>query len=88
MSARENDVLVKSRMTVVEPDETNIMIDDGERKIFLTDLWVPSLKDDFPVSYHNKNGKSRPRSINEELMKKYEWIAISRLPGFKGVWCS
>ena len=64
------------------------MIDDGERKIFLTDRWVPSLKDDFPVSYHNKNGKSRPRSINEELMKKYEWIAISRLPGFKGAWCS
>ena len=35
-----------------------------------------------------KNGKRRPRSINNEHLEKYEWLAISVHNEHKGAWCA
>ena len=63
-------------------------LDDSDRKAGLMDRWIPQNKNDFPVSMHNKGGKYRPRAITQTVLEKYEWLAISQCPEYKGAWCT
>ena len=53
---------------------------------FLTHRWKPHKQDEFPISYHNKSGKIRPRSVNN--LEQFPWLAISRFEPLEGVWCA
>lgn len=63
-------------------------LSDFDTNHFLTQRWEPSKPDEYPVSYHNKGGKIRPRSINNNHLKQFAWLAISRTEQFEGAWCA
>ena len=61
---------------------------DASVKSALTERWAPCRKEDFPVSYRMNQGKLRPRILNENHLKRFQWLAISRHCHFAGAWCS
>lgn len=61
---------------------------DSDMHHFLHKRWQPLKKEDFPVSYHNKNGMLRPRSLNSNHLQQFPWLAVSRLSQFEGAWCA
>ena len=60
---------------------------DEEKIMCLTKRWVPANQQEFPVSRHTRGGKEKQRSLNANLLRKFEWLAISRYPEFEGGWC-
>ena len=63
-------------------------LSDSDIHHFLKKRWQPHNKEEFPVSYHTKNGKVRPRSLNSRHMEQFPWLAVSRLQQFEGAWCA
>ena len=61
---------------------------DEQKMTALTDRWCPSGKEEYPVSYHKKQGVTRPRRLNGDHLKRYSWLAVSRLGDRSGAWCS
>lgn len=61
---------------------------DADRLQGLNERWKPKTKEEFPKSYHDRNGKMKPRSITADLLEKYPWLAISMHSKYKGAWCS
>ena len=60
---------------------------DSDRLKVLNSRCVPKDESEFPVLYHTKNGKIRPRSINLDILEKFNWVAITKHPDHKGRWC-
>lgn len=83
-----------SKKTFVPGDDFGHVIDcvdqltDEEKLIALNSGWRPSHTEEFPVSYHMKQGKQRSRSLNSGHLERYKWLAVSRVPGKIGAWCS
>jgi len=69
-------------------DATRHTITDAELREALENRWVPAKPSDFPVSYHRKNGKLRPRSLGPQHLKLFDWLAVSHVEGVDGAWCA
>ena len=65
-----------------------VSLDDKERRRFLKTRWRPVRKEDFPVSHHTKKGVVRPRRMNQNHLERFKWLAVSRLEGKRGGWCT
>lgn len=65
-----------------------VSFDDKERRRFLKTRWRPVRKEDFPVSHHTKKGVVRPRRLNQNHLERFKWLAVSRLEGKRGAWCT
>jgi len=69
-------------------DSTRHTVTDAELREALENRWVPTKPSDFPVSYHRKNGKLRARSLGPQHLKQFDWLAVSRVEGVNGAWCT
>jgi len=61
---------------------------DAELREALESQWKPDKQSDYPVSYHRKNCKWRCRSLGPQHLQQFEWLAVSRLRGVNGAWCT
>ena len=62
-------------------------VSDAELLEALKNHWKPSKHSEYPVSYHRKSGKMRPRSLGQHL-QQFDWLAVSCLQGINGAWCT
>ena len=69
-------------------DKARCKLTDVDVRTVLLNRWMPSDKAECPVSYHNKGGKLRPRTLGLNHFDSFKWLAVSRLHGFCGAWCA
>ena len=63
------------------------LFSESEIRHDLEARWVPDNKSEFPVSYHKKGDKLRPRSLGQQHLSAFPWLAVSRMDGYQGAWC-
>jgi hypothetical protein len=63
------------------------LVSESEIRCALQARWAPVNKSEFPMSYHKKGGKVRPRCLGQQHLSAFPWLAVSRLSGFCGAWC-
>ncbi len=67
--------------------QSTAKLSQEELRCAFQDHWIPTKENDFPVSYHKKEGKVRPRRLSDNHIRLFPWLVVSKHPSYSGAWC-